>query len=169
MGQSLIVNRATLVVAWDTARFPQMSVPRIQDRETAISNLSEMLQSRGLVVEPSGPIDAPSWEVAHAGQKAIGIVPLNDLASLSGVEDQLALEALLVIYDKDLSATDEETTVSVQPEDDPEPIRRPDGQSLGANKRKVLKAIAISSLKAVPGQGPGSAVFARSRIRFKTR
>ncbi len=70
--------------------------------------------------------------------------------------------------DRDLNATDGIDSIEIEDEIG-DSVRRRDGQPLGENRRKVLQAITVESLKHVQSQEKRTAIFATDRVMFRQK
>lgn len=167
VGQTITITRAKLALAWDEAATPETCVPPGKVREQLIEEKSADLRKIGITVDVIGKTQSPAWWFTNVKGEKIGILSIAGFCTLGQITDKLTVEARLVVEDRDLRAEDAPESTTTDGAEDP--IRQRDGQPLGTNKRKVLQAITVRSLKHDAKQGAGSAILAVDRVQFKKR
>jgi hypothetical protein len=166
IGLSISINRAVLRVEWDQKKFPLTHASRAKDRNAQIQAISKELEAKRAEATVLGGDRSPGWELANLDRKHLGIVSLDRCCNLHGIEDGLEVCLTMTVFDKDLNA---EIVPAAIVEEGAPFVLRADGQPLGANKTKVLQAIAARSLKQYPDQQVGSAVLASDPVKFQKR
>lgn len=167
VGQAITITRVKLALAWDVAASPDTCVPPGNEREQLIKEKAAELDQLDVTIDVIGKTQSPAWWFTNVKGEKIGIVSIAGFCTLDEITDGLTVEARLVVEDRDLRAEEAPESTTTEGADDP--IRQRDGQPLGTNKRKVLQAITIRSLKHEARQGDGAAILAVDRVQFKKR